>query len=271
MAICSCLQVKCRADGQVWPEQVCGFLGFIPASLIGELAFSLKGPSQMSVFGVFSLGNSISPKTNPLISFWKRWIGSGVTCLLRLRRQHEWRGSGCSCYFFFYFNWSIVALQCCVSFCCRMKWISHMYTYIPSFLDFPPIWVTTEHWVSCVIQSVFFSYLNILYVVMYICQSQSIPPPPRYSLVSICFSVSVSALKIKIMPFSRFHIHVLCVLSHNPMDYSPPRLLCPWNFPGKNTGVDCCFLLQGIFLTRDRTCAFCVSCIGRRILYHCAS
>ena len=26
------------------------------------------------------------------------------------------------------------------------------------------------------------------------------------------------------------------------------RLLCPWNFPAKNTGVGCHFLLQGIFL-----------------------
>ena len=30
----------------------------------------------------------------------------------------------------------------------------------------------------------------------------------------------------------------------------PARLLCPWDFfPGKNTGVGCHFLLQGIFLT----------------------
>ena len=28
-----------------------------------------------------------------------------------------------------------------------------------------------------------------------------------------------------------------------------PRLLCPWNSPGKNTGVGCHFLLQGIFPT----------------------
>ena len=27
-------------------------------------------------------------------------------------------------------------------------------------------------------------------------------------------------------------------------------LLCPWDFPGKNTGVGCHFLLQGIFLTQ---------------------
>ena len=28
------------------------------------------------------------------------------------------------------------------------------------------------------------------------------------------------------------------------------RLLCPWNFPGKNTGVGCHFLLQGIIPTQ---------------------
>ena len=27
-------------------------------------------------------------------------------------------------------------------------------------------------------------------------------------------------------------------------------LLCPWDFPGKNTGVGCDFLLQGIFQTQ---------------------
>ena len=28
------------------------------------------------------------------------------------------------------------------------------------------------------------------------------------------------------------------------------RLPCPWDFPGKNTGMGCHFLLQGIFLTQ---------------------
>ena len=28
----------------------------------------------------------------------------------------------------------------------------------------------------------------------------------------------------------------------------PASLLCPWDFPGKNTGVGCHALLQGIFL-----------------------
>ena len=30
----------------------------------------------------------------------------------------------------------------------------------------------------------------------------------------------------------------------------PARLFCPWDFPNKNTGVGCRFLLQGIFLTQ---------------------
>ena len=47
----------------------------------------------------------------------------------------------------------------------------------------------------------------------------------------------------------------VCTLSHvqpfvTPMDYSPARLLCPWNFPGKNTGASCHFLLQEISPTQ---------------------
>ena len=35
-----------------------------------------------------------------------------------------------------------------------------------------------------------------------------------------------------------------CLTLHNLM------LFCPWDFPGKNTGVGSHFLLQGIFLTQ---------------------
>ena len=31
----------------------------------------------------------------------------------------------------------------------------------------------------------------------------------------------------------------------------PARILCPWDFPGKDSGVGCHFLLQGIFLTQQ--------------------
>ena len=37
------------------------------------------------------------------------------------------------------------------------------------------------------------------------------------------------------------------------------RLLCPWDSPGKNTGVNCHFLLQGIFPTQgSNPCLLCL-------------
>ena len=65
------------------------------------------------------------------------------------------------------------------------------------------------------------------------------------------------------------------VLSHSvasgylqPHGLQPARLLCSWDFPGKNTGVSYHFPLQGIFLTQDQTHGSCSSCIGTWILYH---
>ena len=39
--------------------------------------------------------------------------------------------------------------------------------------------------------------------------------------------------------------------SCDSMDWEPTRLLCPWDSPGKNTGVGSSSLLQGIFLTQE--------------------
>ena len=46
---------------------------------------------------------------------------------------------------------------------------------------------------------------------------------------------------------------------------SPTRLLCPWNSSGKNTGLGCHSLLQGIFLTQGSNPGL-LHC--RQILYH---
>ena len=51
----------------------------------------------------------------------------------------------------------------------------------------------------------------------------------------------------------KYVMSVICV-SRSVMSNSlghhgllPARFLCPWDFPGKNTGVGCHFLFQGIF------------------------
>ena len=53
--------------------------------------------------------------------------------------------------------------------------------------------------------------------------------------------------------------------SLQPLGLYPTRLLCPWNFPGKNTGVGCHFLLQGIFPTQGLNPGL-LHC--RQMLYH---
>ena len=41
-----------------------------------------------------------------------------------------------------------------------------------------------------------------------------------------------------------------CLTLLRPCGQEPARLLCPWDFPGKNTEVGCHFLLKGMFLTQ---------------------
>ena len=48
-------------------------------------------------------------------------------------------------------------------------------------------------------------------------------------------------------------VHACLVIqsdSLQPYRLQPARFFCPWDFPGKNTGVGCHFLLQGIFPTQ---------------------
>ena len=56
-----------------------------------------------------------------------------------------------------------------------------------------------------------------------------------------------------------------------PHGLQPTRLFCPWDFPGKNTGVCCHFLSRGSSQARDQTHISCVSCTGRQIIYHWAT
>ena len=69
---------------------------------------------------------------------------------------------------------------------------------------------------------------------------------------------------------------VLCSVAQShlilyPHGLQPARILCTWDFSGENTGVGCCFLLLGIFLTQGLNLRHLRLCIGRWILYHRAT
>ena len=89
----------------------------------------------------------------------------------------------------------------------------------------------------------------------------------------------MSSERILQMSFSRFFIGLQFLKSHiqiytklfryryslQPCGLEPTRLLHPWDSPGKNTGVGCHFLLQGIFPTQGLNPGL---LHGRQILYH---
>ena len=49
-----------------------------------------------------------------------------------------------------------------------------------------------------------------------------------------------------------------------PYRWQSIRLLCPWDSPGKNTGIGCHFLLQGFFLTQGSNQCLHICCIEGR-------
>ena len=86
----------------------------------------------------------------------------------------------------FILHWSIIDLQCCVSFRCIAKWFS--YTYIPSFSDSFPYRLLQNTESSSLCYTVGPYWLSILHIVMCIYSSQL----PNLSLAHFCPSVIIS-------------------------------------------------------------------------------
>ena len=63
--------------------------------------------------------------------------------------------------------------------------------------------------------------------------------PGNHWVPNTCLAVCMHAQSLQLCP-------TLC----DTMDYKSARLLSPWDSPGKNTGMGCHALLQGIFLTQ---------------------
>ena len=90
----------------------------------------------------------------------------------------------------------------------------------------------------------------------HLCHHRALSRSPcaiQYLLISYLFYVCVSSVAQS------------CLNLFRPHGLQLTRLLCPWNSPGKNTGVGCRFLLQGIFLTQGSNSKL-LHC--RRISYH---
>ena len=75
-------------------------------------------------------------------------------------------------------------------------------------------------------------------------------------------------LRIRLIALCCCLVAKLCPTLCNRMDGGPPGSSAPWDFPGKNTGVDCYFFSRGSSWPSDQPH---ISCIGRCIVYHWAT
>ena len=78
----------------------------------------------------------------------------------------------------------------------------------------------------------------------------------KYFCITFCCSEKLWNERMLItMLLSNKTVDGMCMLSRSVMSdslwlHGLAKLLCPWNFPGKNTGAGWHFLLQGIFPTQ---------------------
>ena len=126
--------------------------------------------------------------------------------------------------YYIFLNWKIIALQCCVRFCCITRWITYVCTYISSFLSLPPtspispLQVITEHQAELLVLNsssplaTCFAHGCVcvcVCVCVYVCLCV-------YKCVCVCVYVCVSVLLSQfILPSPLLHFK-LFFIAHNP-------------------------------------------------------
>ena len=116
---------------------------FRPKSGIDDVIQKLRDFALCSSLGPevsASLPSSLCLSESPYVCFMSNiqafhlyltgWIGKSMSTPIFWKQKTPFLS--------FLKNWITGALQHYVSFCCTMKWISYMYTYVPSPLHLPP-------------------------------------------------------------------------------------------------------------------------------------
>ena len=94
--------------------------------------------------------------------------------------------------------------------------VLYMYIYVHTYSTYVYLYICRSLWMIKLFAKGIYIYTH-----MYIKSSTCIP----------CVVLSRSIMSDSLQPCGLY----------------PTRFFCPWNFPGKNTGVSCHFFLQGIF------------------------